>query len=233
MIEVDGREFGSLRDVHDWARRTLPEHVHVVASGVITGPGTSWTHPVPLTILGGAWDGTGTVGQHWLSHRAPTPLTVTGVMVQDWQRGGIDAGPHGDVTVYGSVFQRIGGGPAYAAIYAADHCEVTVERSTFAHLEQDPDGALLHAVYLHDSSTGRVVDCRFVHISGDPIRARHGSRVDVLRCKASRSGVQALASTWQRADELPSTVSTRDCHAGRVHNGSRPSLIAYRLRRTA
>ncbi len=230
MIEVDGREFATLREVHDWAKRTLPAAVVAVASGTITGPGTSWTHPVPLTIRGGTWDGAGADGW-WLSYRTPTPLTVEGVEVRRFRTGGIDAGDpdqsRGTITVHDSVFADLGGGPGYAAVFATD-CDITVDGCEFRDLVQDPHGPLLHCCYLV-RSRGIVRGCVARRCSGDAFRARDGSDLAVIGCEGHRAGVQALASTWREAGEADSLLHVRDCKPGKTYGG-RPSLAAYRVR---
>ena len=229
-LVVDGREFASLGEVHDWAKRTLPEHVEVRADGVIAGHGTSWSHPVPLTIRGGLWDGQGADGW-WLSHRASTPLLVEAVEVRRFRTGGLDAGQpervRGAVTVRDSVFREIGGGPGYAAIYASD-CDIAVSGCEFRDLVQDPQGALLHCCYLV-RSCGAITGCKATRCSGDPFRARDGSDLAVIDCEGHRAGVQALASTWRAPGEADSRLHVRDVRPGKTFGG-RPALAAYRVR---
>jgi len=229
-LTVDGRTFATLGEVHDWARRTLPEHVTVQATGVITGHGTSWSWPVPLTIRGGVWDGQNADGW-WLSHRVPTPLLIEGVEVRRFRTGGLDAGQpervRGAVAVRDSVFREIGGGPGYAAIYASD-CDIAVTGCEFRELVQDPQGPLLHACYLVRSKA-RISGCRVSSCSGDAFRARDGSVMEVDHCSAKRAGVQALASTWRADGERPSQITVRNSKPGTTYLG-RPALAAFRVR---
>jgi len=229
-LTVDGREFGSLREVHDWAKRTLPEHVTVQAAGVIAGHGTSWSHPVPLTIRGGTWDGEMSDGW-WLSWRCSTPLLIEGVEVRRFRMGGLDAGHpervRGAITVRDSVFREIGGGPGYAALFFTD-CDIAVSGCEFRDLVQDPQGALLHCCYLV-RSRGAVTGCKATRCSGDPFRARDGSDLAVIDCEGHRAGVQALSSTWRAPGEADSRLHVRDVRPGKTFSG-RPSLAAYRVR---
>ena len=233
---VDGREFGTLREVHDWARRTLPEHVEVKAAGVITGHGTSWSWPVPLTIRGGVWDGQSSDGW-FISWRVADRLTLAGVTVRGFARGGVDAGcdaGRSSVDSSGCAWTDLGGhGPdGYAALFGT-RSDITSTGDTFRRLVNPGDaGPLIHAVYAADHSVARIEGADVARCSGDPFRVRHASRMEVIGCRVRRSGVQAMASDWYAPDEQPSVLSTRDCYAGRTFNGSRPSLIAYRLRRS-
>ena len=239
-LTVDGREFAALRDVHDWARRALPSEVVVQAEGVITGAGTSWTHPVPLTVRGGTWDGSGTTGRSpgwWLSWRTPATLTLRGVTVCGFARGGVDAGcdvGRSAVVSAGCSYVDLGGHDpdGYAALFGT-RSDITSSGDTFRRLVNPGEaGPLIHAVYASDHSVARIEGASVYRCSGDPFRVRHASRMEVVGCTAKRSGVQSMCSDWYAPDEQPSLLSTRDCHAGRTFNGSRPSLIAYRLRRT-
>ena len=227
---VDGREFSSLREVHDWARRTLPEHVTVQAAGVITGHGTAWSHPVPLTVRGGIWDGEMSDGW-WLSWRTAAPLLVEAVEVMRFRTGGLDAGHperhRGAVAVRDSVFREIGGGPGYAAVFATD-CDLTVEECEFRQIEQDPQGPLVHCVYAV-RNTAKIAGCRVSACSGDAFRARDGSVLEVDHCSAKRAGVQALASCWRQADEQPSQITVRNSEPGTTYLG-RPSRAKFTVR---
>lgn len=236
MLLVDGTHlFPAWKNLHDWALAVRPERLTVEAHGGVhrEPAGWGWTVPCDLTIRGGTWTG-GTDADRgpgwWLSFRAPNTLTLDRVTVTCWTTGGIDYGDearrHGRLVVRDSRFQRIGGSPpGYAAVYATD-ADVEVTGSRFWKLTQSPGEGLLHGVYLVRSQ-GLVLDSTFGTITGDPIRVRDGSDVNVADVKARKCGVNAVVSAWRQPTERPSHMATTRIDCGRLWDGrkSQPQYV--------
>lgn len=127
LILANGIRFTSLAEVNEWALRTQPATVRVVASGTIHTDPTVFTYAPPggLWITGGKWVGDGE--GFWLSYQPEAPaagvgwLHVSNVTVARWGRGGIEVSP----TV---------GGDKYGAGYGAWLGVVTVEGARFLDL---------------------------------------------------------------------------------------------------
>lgn len=110
----------------------------------------------------------------------------------------------------------------YGAVFAQGTHGMTVTGCTFESLVNDPldppiagtyGESLIHALYLDDYCVGtKVTGSTFRHISGDAIRVRNGSHVDVVGNTFERAGWTANVSSWRNvaAGEAKGTAELRN-----------------------